>query len=280
MKTRMKTVGAAAAFAAIALSIPTAVSAYADEPTPAPATPTTTTTISTPVARILDPQGPGCDAYKTALTARGGSPTSVSEENASTAIAANPDLSDFSAAISGQWNPAVNLVSVLDNGPYNVFAPTNDAFAKVDPAELEALKANPAELTSVLYYHMALGLLGPDDIHGKLTTQQGKQITITGKGGDLKFDDTAKVVCGGISAQNAKLYMIDTVLNPNNALAADATTTTSPTTTTETTTSETTTSETATTSEAPATTTPAPATTSAAPTTTSAAPAAPAAPAA
>ena len=143
-------------------------------------------------------------------------------EKASTAIAANPDLSDFSAAISGQWNPAVNLVSVLDNGPYNVFAPTNEAFAKMDPAELEALKANPAELTSVLYYHMALGLLGPDDIHGKLTTQQGKQITITGKGGDLKFDDTAKVVCGGISAQNAKLYMIDTVLNPNNALAADA----------------------------------------------------------
>jgi len=100
-------------------------------------------------------------------------------EKASTAIAANPDLSDFSAAISGQWNPAVNLVSVLDNGPYNVFAPTNEAFAKMDPAELEALKANPAELTSVLYYHMALGLLGPDDIHGKLTTQEGAQITVT-----------------------------------------------------------------------------------------------------
>ena len=276
----MKTAGAAAAFAAIALSIPTAVSAYADEPTPAPATPTTTvstpapatptTTVSTPVARIPDPQGPGCDAYNTALTARGGTPASVILEKASTAIAANPDLSDFNAAISGQWNPAVNLVSVLDNGPYNVFAPTNEAFAKLDPAELEALKANPAELTSVLYYHMALGLLGPDDSHGKLTTQQGKQITITGKGGDLKFDDTAKVVCGGISAQNAKLYMIDTVLNPNNALAADATTTTSPTTTTETSTTETSTSETATTTSA------APATTSAAPATTTAAPAAPA----
>jgi uncharacterized surface protein with fasciclin (FAS1) repeats len=279
MKTRMKTVGAAAAFAAIALSIPTAVSAYADEPTPVPPAPTTTvatptTTVSTPVARIPDPQGPGCDAYKTALTARGGSPASVAEENASTAIAANPDLSDFSAAISGQWNPAVNLVSVLDNGPYNVFAPTNEAFAKLDPAELEALKANTAELTSVLYYHMALGLLGPDDIHGKLTTQQGKQITVTGKGGDLKFDDTAKVVCGGISAQNAKLYMIDTVLNPNNALAGDATTTTSPTSTTETSTTETSTSETATST---ATTSAAPATTSAAPATTTAAPAAPAA---
>lgn len=256
MNTRLKTLGAAVAFAAIATSVPTAVNAFADPaPEPAPATPTTT--VSTPVARIPDVQGPGCDAYKKTLAAGGGSPTTVSEQTASQALAANPDLSDFTAAISGQWNPAVNLVSVLDNGPYNVFAPTNDAFAKIDPAELAALKADPARLTSVLYYHMALGLLGPDDIHGNLTTQQGKQITIDGKGGDLKFDQVAKVVCGGIAAKNAKIYMIDTVLSPDNALSPNGETPTSATTTTS--------------AEA----TP---TTSAAPTTTSVSPAAPAAP--
>lgn len=253
MNTRLKTLGAAVAFAAIATSVPTAVNAFADPaPEPAPATPTTT--VSTPVARIPDVQGPGCDAYKKTLAASGGSPTTVSEQTASQALAANPDLSDFTAAISGQWNPAVNLVSVLDNGPYNVFAPTNDAFAKIDPAELAALKADPARLTSVLYYHMALGLLGPDDIHGNLTTQQGKQITIDGKGGDLKFDQVAKVVCGGIAAKNAKIYMIDTVLSPDNALSPNGETPTSATTTTS--------------AEA----------TSAAPTTTSVSPAAPAAP--
>ncbi len=253
MNTRLKTLGAAVAFAAIATSVPTAVNAFADPaPEPAPATPTTT--VSTPVARIPDVQGPGCDAYKKTLAAGGGSPTTVSEQTASQALAANPDLSDFTAAISGQWNPAVNLVSVLDNGPYNVFAPTNDAFAKIDPAELAALKADPARLTSVLYYHMALGLLGPDDIHGNLTTQQGKQITIDGKGGDLKFDQVAKVVCGGIAAKNAKIYMIDTVLSPDNALSPNG---------------ETPTSATATTSAEA---------TSAAPTTTSVSPAAPAAP--
>ena len=75
------------------------------------------------MARIPDPQGPGCDAYKTAVATGAGSFASLAKENASAAIAANPDLSDFNAAISGQWNPAVNLVSVLDNGPYNVFAP-------------------------------------------------------------------------------------------------------------------------------------------------------------
>lgn len=268
MKTRIKTLGATVAFAAIALSIPTAVSAYADEPTPDPATPTSA--IPVPVGRIPDPQGPGCGDYNKAVPTGAGSFASMATVNASQAIAANPDLSDFSAAISGQWNPAVNLISVLDNGPYNVFAPTNAAFEKIDPAELAALKANPAELTSTLYYHMALGLLGPDDIHGKLTTQQGKQVTITGKGGDLKFDDTAKVVCGGITAKGAKLYMIDTVLSPNDALSADATTTTSPTSTSETTSAEAPTSQPSTSTEAPAS----QPSTSAAPATTTAAPAA------
>jgi uncharacterized surface protein with fasciclin (FAS1) repeats len=231
MRIRTKTLGLAAAAAAIAVSIPTAVTAYADDPTPSP---TPTSTVSTPVAPIPDPQGPGCDDFKKQLTSGGGSLASLAEQSASAALASNPDLSTFSAALSGQTNPAVNLVSVLDNGPYIVFAPTNAAFEKLDPAQFEALKADPAALTKVLYYHMALGILGPDDIHGKLTTQEGAQITITGKGGDLKFDDTAKVVCGGITAKNSKIYMIDTVLDPANALPGTATTTTSPTSTTET----------------------------------------------
>ena len=241
MRNRLKTLGAGVAFAAIALSIPTAVNAHADEPTPDPST--TSGSIPVPVGQVPDPQGPGCGDYNKAVPTGAGSFASMATVNASRAIASNPDLSDFSAAISGQWNPAVNLVSVLDNGPYNVFAPTNAAFDKMEPAELDALKANPAELTSVLYYHMALGLLGPDDVHGKLTSQQGKQITVTGKGGDIKIDDTAKVVCGGITAKGAKLYMIDTVLSPNNALAADETTTTTTTSTTQSSSTETSTTQ-------------------------------------
>lgn len=268
MNTRLKTLGAAAAFAAIAMSIPVAVNAYADD------TDTTeTTSIPVPVAKIPDPQGPGCGDYAKANPTGAGSFASMATVNASQAIAANPDLSDFSAAISGQWNPAVNLVSVLDNGPYNVFAPTDAAFAKMDPDALEALKADPAELTSVLYYHMALGYLGPDDIHGNLTTQQGRQITIEGKGGDLKFDGDAKVVCGGITAKGAKIYMIDTVLSPSDApdAASEVATSTVPgteETATEANAAESTATEPATTAatpgEAEAT---APATTSAAPAT-------------
>ena len=153
----------------------------------------------------------------------------------------------------------MNLVGVLDNGPYNVFAPTDEAFAKLDPTELELLKSNPEELTSVLYYHMALGYLSPETIEGKLTSQQGAQLTITGSGGDIKVDDVAKVVCGGITAQSAKIYMIDTVLSPAGSLPGTATTTTSPTSTSETSTTETTTTS-ATTSPETATETPAPTT--------------------
>jgi uncharacterized surface protein with fasciclin (FAS1) repeats len=216
MNTRMKTLGAAAAFAAIAMSIPTAVTAYADEP--APATPTTD-------YKVPDPVGRGCDAYKTANPSGAASFTAMSTVSASQALAANPDLRDFSAALSGQWNPEVNLTAVLDNGPYNVFAPTNAAFAKVDPTELAALKADPAALTRVLYYHMALGFLGPDTIKGKLTSQEGTQLTVTGKGEDIKVDDIAGVVCGGLTSKNARIYMIDTVLDPADAAPVIAPTT-------------------------------------------------------
>ncbi|AQA04021.1 fasciclin [Mycobacterium sp. MS1601] len=243
MTTRTKSLGLAAAVTAIALSIPTAVNAFA-EPTPTPKpTPPPFGALST---NAPEPQGPECGTYKETLPS--GSFAGTSALTASAAIASIPELSTFSQAISGQVNPAVNLAGVLDNGPYNVFAPTNEAFAKMEPGELELLKSNPEELTSVLYYHMALGYLGPDIIKGKLTSQQGSQLTVTGSGGDIKVDDVAKVVCGGITAQSAKIYMIDTVLNPAESLPGTATTTTSP---TETATSPTETSSTETTEPAP-----------------------------
>lgn len=239
MTTRTKTLGVAAALTAIAFSIPTAITASADDPTPTPST-----AVSTPVAPIPDPQGPGCDAYKAGLPAGGAA--AVAKMSASEAIANNPDLKTFNAAISGQLNPEVNIVSVLDNGPYNVFAPTDEAFAKLDPAQFDALKADPAALTATIYYTMVLGLLGADEVHGKYPTQQGAQITVTGKGGDIKVNDVAKVVCGDIEPANSRIYLTDTVLDPSTALPGNETTTTSATSTTETTSSETSTTETTT----------------------------------
>lgn len=246
----LKTMGAAAAVTAILVAVPTSIQAYADPATPEPTTPASTT--STPVAKVPDPQGPGCDAYNKRVPTGAGSFAGMFTQSASQAIASNPDLSMFSAAISGKWNPAVNVLPALDGGPYVVFAPTDDAFAKLDAATLEALKNDPVKLTSVLYYHMVLGFLGPDDVHGKMPTQEGKLIDVTGKGGDIKINDTAKVVCGGITAKSSAIYMIDTVLDPADAPdATPAASTSTSSTTSETPTSSASTPSVATSSAAP-----------------------------
>ena len=228
MKTRAsKGLGAAAGIAAIAASVPFALTgnAYADPPTD-PATP-----VSTPVAPIPDPQGSGCDAFKTAVP----NWKDFNTQPVSKVLASIPDITTFNALVSGQANPAVNILSVLDGGPYVVFAPTNDAFAAMEPGQLDALKADPAALYKLDYYHAFLGLLGPDDLKGQRPTQQGAEIKVTGKGGDIKVNDSAKVVCGGIQAQNARIYIIDQVLDASTApepvtptgTSATATTTTS-----------------------------------------------------
>jgi len=159
----------------------------------------------------------------------------------SNALASIPDVSTFSQAISGQLNPAVNVASVFDNGPYVIFAPTNEAFAALPPEQVTALRADPAALTRLVYYHAFLGLLGPDDVKGQRPTQEGTEIEVTGSGGDISVNETAKVVCGGIQAQNARIYLIDQVLDPAEAPAPITPTSTS---STETTTSEAPTTET------------------------------------
>jgi len=224
LKTRTsKTLGAAAGIAAIAMSIPLAITANADDPTPTP---------TAPVTPIPDPQGPGCDAFKTALP----NWKEFNSQPIGTVLASIPDISTFNAVVSGQANPAVTIVDVLNNGPYVVFAPSNDAFAAMEPGQLDAIKADPAALYKLDYYHAFLGLLGPDDVKGQRPTQQGTEIKVTGKGGDIKVNDTAKVVCGGIQASNARIYIIDTVLDPAQGPEPITPTGTSSTTTTTTTT--------------------------------------------
>lgn len=246
MSTRSKTLGVAAAIAAIAVAIPTSVQAYA-EPTPEPvetATPSATTTPAPTSTKVPDPQGPGCDAYRKQVPTGSGSIESMALQTGSQAIASNPDLSTFSGLISGKLNPDINIVSVLDGGPYVVFAPTDAAFAKLDPATLETLKTDPVVLLPVLFYHMVLGYLGPNDVQGKMPTQDGRPVTVTGKGGDIKVNDN-RVVCA-YTARGAYIYMIDEVLTPPTPAAEAGASTTPTSSTTETSTSETSTSETST----------------------------------
>lgn len=205
MKTRTsRAIELSAAIAAIAVSLPLAITAQADP------TPTTTAEVKPPP----DPQG-SCDPVKAELATSGQTQTTLATLPLGQALGKIPSLSTFTSAINGGLNPAVNILPVLENGPYVVFAPTNDAFAAMDPTALATLKSDPAALTKLDYYHVFLGLLGPGDVAGQRPTQEGADIKVTGQDGDIKVNDTTKVICGGIEANNARIYIIDHVLDPN-----------------------------------------------------------------
>ena len=137
----------------------------------------------------------------------------MSQDPVAVAASNNPMLTTLTAAVSGQLNPEVDLVDTLNGDEFTVFAPVDDAFAKIDPATIEALKTDTATLTSILTYHVVPGQIEPADIVGTHTTVQGGDLEVTGSGDELMVND-AMVICGGVQTANATVYLIDTVLMP------------------------------------------------------------------
>ncbi len=109
---------------------------------------------------------------------------------------------------------AAGLVDTLKGkGPFTVFAPTDEAFAKVPKADLDALLKDKAKLTAVLTYHVVSGQVMSKDIKpGKVKTVQGSDLTIATAGGVTV--DAAKVTTADIAADNGVIHIIDTVLMP------------------------------------------------------------------
>ena len=157
--------------------------------------------------------GAGCAAYAEANPSGPASVAGLAADPVATAAGNSPVLTTLASALSGKLNPDVNLVDTLNNGQFTVFAPTDDAFAKIDAATIEKLKTDSALLTSILTYHVVAGQAGPTAVVGEHKTVEGGSLTVTGSGNDLKVND-AGVVCGGIKTANATLYLIDTVLMP------------------------------------------------------------------
>ena len=163
-----------------------------------------------PAANLI---GTGCSAYAEQVPEGPGSVAGMAADPVTVAASNNPMLSTLTQALSGQLNPDVNLVDTLNGGEFTVFAPTNDAFAKIDPATLETLKTDDELLTNILTYHVVPGQAAPDQVAGEHATVQGAPLTVTGAGNDLTVND-AGLVCGGVKTANATVYMIDTVLMP------------------------------------------------------------------
>ena len=91
--------------------------------------------------------GPSCAAYAQGIRPDPARCRAWRMDPVAVAASNNPMLTTLTAAVSGQLNPDVNLVDTLNSGEFTVFAPTDDAFAKIDPATIEKLKtdAPPAD---------------------------------------------------------------------------------------------------------------------------------------
>lgn len=109
---------------------------------------------------------------------------------------------------------AADLVGTLKGkGPFTVFAPTDEAFAKIPKADLDALLKDKKKLTAVLTYHVVPGKVMAADVKaGKVKTVQGSEVTIATTGGVTV--NNAKVVKTDIAADNGVIHVIDTVLMP------------------------------------------------------------------
>lgn len=200
----------AAAFALSACSMGGSSAAPSEEPSMPAAESSAPAMENDPAANLV---GPGCAAYAEAVPDGDGSIQGMSQDPVAVAASNNPLLTTLVAAVSGQLNPDVNLVDTLNGSEFTVFAPVDDAFAKIDPATIETLKTDTALLTSILTYHVVPGQIEPADIAGTHTTVQGADLEVTGSGQDWMVND-ATVICGGVQTANATVYLIDTVLMP------------------------------------------------------------------
>jgi uncharacterized surface protein with fasciclin (FAS1) repeats len=125
----------------------------------------------------------------------------------------NPDFSTLVAAVT-----AAGLVETLQgDGPFTVFAPTNEAFAALPAGLVDKLllPENKDTLTKILTYHVVSGAVMAADVKaGDVPTVEGSNITVTIDGGTVTLNGSAKVVATDVAASNGVIHVIDAVIVP------------------------------------------------------------------
>ncbi len=153
--------------------------------------------------------GAGCAAVP-ADSSDPGSFAGMAQDPVATAASNNPVLSTLVSAVK-----QAGLVDSLNTAPaITVFAPTNDAFAKIPAADLKKVLADKKQLTSILTYHVVGEKLSPEQVAGTHKTLNGAEVTVAGSGEDFKVDGSASVICGNVQTANATVYIVDSVLMP------------------------------------------------------------------
>jgi uncharacterized surface protein with fasciclin (FAS1) repeats len=214
MRTRTTLIGLAAGLSLVAA----ACGSDSNSSSPASEAPTTQAPANEAPATnmgsggdAMAPFGPACSS----VPADGaGSFAGMAQDPAATAASNNPALSTLVSAVS-----AAGLVDTLNGpGPFTIFAPANDAFAKIDTATIDALLADPTgDLTKILTYHVVAGQkLDADQLveAGTLKTVEGADVMVTKEGDTLKVNGSSSVVCGNVQTANASVFIIDGVLMP------------------------------------------------------------------
>lgn len=142
-----------------------------------------------------------------------GAATTASAQYGKNIVETAVDAGSFTTLVAAVQ--AAGLVDVLSGpGPFTVFAPTDEAFAKLPAGTVEALLADKEKLTAILTYHVVPGAVKAADVV-KLTS------AMTVQGGSLRIDtsdgvkvNNATVVATDIMASNGVIHVIDTVLIP------------------------------------------------------------------
>ncbi|MDB5045191.1 MAG: fasciclin, partial [Deinococcus sp.] len=170
--------------------------------TEATATTATTTTAATTTTEVA--AAPAATATTTTAT------TTVTT---TAALLADPRFSTLAGLIQ-----AAGLADTLNSGTYTIFAPTNDAFAKVSASTLSTLQADVAKLRQVLLYHVVAASIDGTNLAGasEYTSAQGGRLAVTRTGTPTvtRIGDASIDLASALDVGASKVYAIDTVLIP------------------------------------------------------------------
>ncbi len=144
------------------------------------------------------------------LAALAGCATPSGPVSVADTIAAQPQLSTLNGLVA-----KTGLTDTLKGtGPFTVFAPTNEAFAKVPAKTMDELAKDPAKLKAVLTYHVVPGKLMAADVkNGNSKTVNGAHVALA-KAGEFVTIEEALVQTADISATNGVVHVVDSVLIP------------------------------------------------------------------
>jgi len=149
-------------------------------------------------------------AIAAAVAALTGCATSSTPVSVADTIASQSQLSTLNDLVA-----KAGLTDTLKGaGPYTVFAPTNDAFAKVPAKTMDELAKDPAKLKAVLNYHLIPGKLMAADVkNSNSKTVNGANVALS-KAGEFVIVEDAMVQTADISATNGVVHLVDAVLIP------------------------------------------------------------------